>query len=89
MANCLSKDRDTLLTFFDFAAGHWKHCGRAMTRERLLQGDRRLQVLLKGRASKLKGAVRLRREERLPVCCRGGRKRVIETRAPMIVLTAP
>jgi putative transposase len=24
-ANCLSKDRDTLLAFYDFPAEHWKH----------------------------------------------------------------
>jgi hypothetical protein len=24
-ADCLSKDRDMLLAFYDFPAGHWKH----------------------------------------------------------------
>ncbi|MGY4327388.1 transposase-like protein [Bradyrhizobium sp. LB7.2] len=24
-ADCLSKDRDTLLAFYDFPAEHWKH----------------------------------------------------------------
>ncbi|MGY4281702.1 hypothetical protein ACVWXO_000922 [Bradyrhizobium sp. LM2.7] len=29
-ADCLSKDRDTLLAFYDFPAEHWKPCGRRM-----------------------------------------------------------
>src|SRR3981081_1124284 len=27
-ADCLSKDRDTLLAFYDFPAAHWNTCGR-------------------------------------------------------------
>ena len=27
-ADCLSKDRDTLLAFYDFPAEHWNTCGR-------------------------------------------------------------
>ena len=28
--DCLLKDRDALLTFFDFPAEHWTHCARGI-----------------------------------------------------------
>jgi putative transposase len=60
---------------------------RAIARERRRFGYRRLHVMLKreGLAVNHKKLFRLYREEKLSVRRRGGRKRAIGTRAPMLV----
>ena len=60
---------------------------RAIARERRRFGYRRLHVLLKreGHLVNHKKLFRLYREEKLAVRRRGGRKRAIGTRAPMMV----
>ena len=57
-ADCLSKDRDTLLAFYDFPAEHWKHLRTTDEMDkRFLHGrgddcgDRRRSILLFGRAA--------------------------------------
>ncbi|MGY4601474.1 transposase InsO family protein [Bradyrhizobium sp. GM22.5] len=64
---------------------------RAIALERRRFGYRRLHVLLKREGYLLnhKKLFRLYREERLAVRGRGGRKRAIGTRAPMMVPMAP
>jgi putative transposase len=64
---------------------------RAITRERRRFGYRRLHVMLKreGLAVNHKKIFRLYREEKLSVRRRGGRKRAIGTRAPMLVPLRP
>jgi putative transposase len=64
---------------------------RAIAQERRRFGYRRLHVLLKreGYVIKHKKLFRLYREEKLAVRRRGGRKRAIGTRAPMLVPMAP
>nr|WP_315833550.1 IS3 family transposase [Bradyrhizobium prioritasuperba] len=64
---------------------------KAIAHERRRFGYRRLHVLLKreGYAINHKKLFRLYREERLAVRRRGGRKRAIGTRAPMLVPIAP
>ena len=63
----------------------------ALARERRRFGYRRLHVLLRreGHVVNHKKLFRLYREERLAVRRRGGRKRAIGTRAPMLVPLAP
>ena len=63
----------------------------ALARERRRFGYRRLHVLLKreGHTVNHKKLFRLYREERLTVRKRGGRKRAIGTRAPMLVPLKP
>src|SRR6266403_4747262 len=65
--------------------------GRAIAHERRRFGYRRLQVLLKreGYVINHKKLFRLCREEKLAVRRRGGRKRAIGTRAPLMVPVAP
>ena len=60
---------------------------RAMAQERRRFGYRRLHVLLKreGYLINHKKLFRLYREEKLTVRRRGGRKRAVGTRAPMLV----
>ena len=60
---------------------------KAIAHERRRFGYRRIHVLLKreGLVINHKRLFRLYREERLAVCRRGGRKRAIGTRAPMLV----
>lgn len=60
---------------------------REIANERRRFGYRRLVILLKreGKGMNLKKVYRLYREERLTVRKRGGRKRVLSTRAPMAV----
>jgi putative transposase len=62
-----------------------------IARERRRFGYRRLHVLLKreGHVVNHKRLFRLYREEKLAVRRRGGRKRAIGTRAPMLVLLGP
>ncbi len=69
-----------------FRQGMW-----VIAKERRRFGYRRLHVLLKreGYLSNHKKLFRLYREEKLAVCHRGGRKRAIGTRAPMMVPMAP
>jgi putative transposase len=64
---------------------------RAIARERRRFGYRRLHVMLKreGLAVNHKKLFRLYREEKLSVRRRGGRKRAIGTRAPMLVPLRP
>ena len=64
---------------------------RAIAQERRRFGYRRLHVLLKreGYVINHKKLFRLYREEKLAVRRRGGRKRAIGTRAPMLVPGAP
>jgi len=64
---------------------------RAIAHERRRFGYRRLHVLLKreGYVINHKKLFRLYREEKLAVRRRGGRKRAIGTRAPMLVPVAP
>src|SRR4051812_37843418 len=64
---------------------------RAIAQERRRFGYRRLHVLLKreGYMVNHKKLFRLYREEKLAVRRRGGRKRAIGTRAPMLVPTMP
>ena len=64
---------------------------RAIAQERRRFGYRRLHVLLKreGYVVNHKKLFRLYREEKLAVRRRGGRKRAIGTRAPMLVPLAP
>ncbi len=64
---------------------------RAIAQERRRFGYRRLHVLLKreGYLINHKKLFRLYREEKLAVRRRGGRKRAIGTRAPMLVPGAP
>ena len=64
---------------------------RAIAQERRRFGYRRLHVLLKreGYMVNHKKLFRLYREEKLAVRRRGGRKRAIGTRAPMMVPNAP
>jgi putative transposase len=64
---------------------------RALAHERRRFGYRRLHVLLKreGYAVNHKRLFRLYREERLMVRRRGGRKRALGTRAPMVVPQLP
>jgi len=64
---------------------------RAIARERRRFGYRRLHVILKreGLAVNHKKLFRLYREEKLSVRRRGGRKRAIGTRAPMLVPLRP
>jgi putative transposase len=64
---------------------------KAIARERRRFGYRRLHVLLKreGYVINHKKLFRLYREEKLAVRRRGGRKRAIGTRAPMMAPTAP
>ena len=64
---------------------------KALAHERRRFGYRRLHVLLKreGFAVNHKRLFRLYREERLTVRRRGGRKRALGTRAPMIVPQSP
>jgi putative transposase len=64
---------------------------RAIAQERRRFGYRRLHVLLKreGFVVNHKKLFRLYREERLAVRRRGGRKRAIGTRAPMMIPVAP
>jgi putative transposase len=64
---------------------------RAIAHERRRFGYRRLQVMLKreGLVVNHKKLFRLYREERLSVRRRGGRKRAIGTRAPMLVPLRP
>ena len=64
---------------------------RAIAQERRRFGYRRLHVLLKreGYLINHKKLFRLYREEKLTVRRRGGRKRAIGTRAPMLVPMAP
>ena len=64
---------------------------RAIAQERRRFGYRRLHVLLKreGYVVNHKKLFRLYREEKLAVRRRGGRKRAIGTRAPMLVPMAP
>lgn len=63
----------------------------ALARERRRFGYRRLHVLLRreGYEVKHKKLFRLYREEQLSVRRRGGRKRAIGTRAPMLIPLAP
>jgi putative transposase len=63
----------------------------ALARERRRFGYRRLHVLLKREGHKVnhKKLFRLYREERLMVRRRGGRKRAIGTRAPILLPSAP
>jgi putative transposase len=63
----------------------------ALARERRRFGYRRLHVLLKREGHKVnhKKLFRLYREERLTVRRRGGRKRAIGTRAPILLPSAP
>ena len=64
---------------------------RAIARERRRFGYRRLHVMLKreGHVVNHKKLFRLYREEKLTVRRRGGRKRAIGTRAPMMVPLGP
>jgi putative transposase len=64
---------------------------KAIAQERRRFGYRRLHVLLKreGYVINHRRLFRLYREEKLAVRRRGGRKRAIGTRAPMLVPTAP
>ena len=64
---------------------------KALAQERRRFGYRRLHVLLRreGYAVNHKRLFRLYREERLMVRRRGGRKRAIGTRAPMVLPLAP
>ena len=64
---------------------------KAIAQERRRFGYRRLHVLLKreGYVINHKRLFRLYREEKLAVRRRGGRKRAIGTRAPMLVPMAP
>jgi putative transposase len=64
---------------------------RAIAQERRRFGYRRLHVLLKreGYLINHKKLFRLYREEKLTVRRRGGRKRAIGTRAPMLVPMMP
>jgi len=64
-------------------------CGRSRARRRF--GYRRLRVVLKreGHLVNHKKLFRLYREEKLSVRKRGGRKRAIGTRAPMLVPLQP
>ena len=64
---------------------------KAIAQERRRFGYRRLHVLLKreGHVINHKKLFRLYREEKLAVRRRGGRKRAIGTRAPMMVPMAP
>ena len=64
---------------------------KAIARERRRFGYRRLHVLLRreGFEVKHKRLFRLYREERLTVRRRGGRKRAIGTRAPMMIPLRP
>ena len=64
---------------------------KALAQERRRFGYRRLHVLLKreGRVVNHKKLFRLYREEKLTVRRRGGRKRAIGTRAPMLVPLRP
>ena len=64
---------------------------RAIAEVRRRFGYRRLHVLLRreGHLVNHKKLFRLYREERLAVRCRGGRKRAIGSRAPMMVPMAP
>jgi putative transposase len=64
---------------------------RAIAHERRRFGYRRIHVLLKreGRAVNHKKLFRLYREEKLTVRKRGGRKRAMGTRAPMLVPVLP
>ncbi|MGY4281638.1 transposase InsO family protein [Bradyrhizobium sp. LM2.7] len=64
---------------------------RAIAQERRRFGYRRLHVLLKREGSLInhKKLLRLYREEKLTVRRRGGRKRAIGTRAPMLVPMMP
>lgn len=63
----------------------------ALARERRRFGYRRLHVLLKREGHRInhKKLFRLYREERLAVRRRGGRKRAIGTRAPILLPSAP
>lgn len=64
---------------------------RAIAHERRRFGNRRLHVLLRreGHLVNHKKLLRLYREEKLTVRRRGGRKRAIGTRAPMLVPLRP
>ncbi len=64
---------------------------REIANERRRFGYRRLTIMLKreGKGLKLKKVYRLYREERHPVCKRGGRKRALGTRAPMAIPQEP
>lgn len=64
---------------------------RALSRERRRFGYRRLHILLKreGIVINLKKLRRLYREERLQVRRRGGRKRALGTRSPMLLPAGP
>ena len=64
---------------------------KAIAHERRRFGYRRLHVLLgrEGFVVNHKRLFRLYREERLPVRRRGGRKRAIGTRAPMLIPSLP
>ena len=64
---------------------------KAMAQERRRFGYRRLHVLLKREGYEInhKKLFRLYREEKLAVRRRGGRKRAIGNRAPMLVPMAP
>jgi putative transposase len=64
---------------------------RAIAELRRRFGYRRLQVLLKREGSLVnhKKLFRLYRKEKLTVRRRGGRKRALGTRAPMVVPIAP
>ena len=63
----------------------------AIARERRRFGYRRIHVLLRreGMTVNHKRLFRLYREEKLSVCKRGGRKRALGTRAPMLVPLLP
>jgi putative transposase len=64
---------------------------KALAQERRRFGYRRLHVLLRreGHAVNKKRVQRLYREERLTVRRRGGRKRALGTRRPMVTPQAP
>jgi putative transposase len=64
---------------------------KAIARERRRFGYRRLHVLLRREGFEVnhKRLFRLTREERLTVRRRGGRKRAIGTRAPMMIPMRP
>lgn len=64
---------------------------KAMAHKRLRFGYRRLHVLMRreGRAVNHKRLFRMYREEKVHVRRRGGRKRAIGTRAPMLVPMGP
>ena len=53
--DCLAKDRDKLLTFFDFPAEHWKHLRTTNVIESAFATVRLRQRVTKGAGSRTKG----------------------------------